>query len=124
MRRKLSFDKKILIGSTAFAFASSAFLYCIPPSPSAENRLRGTFAPYFGYAYLIVVKYPIATIGNARLYENDKPLRPAADLQDIVSTGNGLYKVYINAGETIPTLMFSSSDNTDPNTNGRKYQIK
>lgn len=124
MLRKISFETRIAIGSTIFAVASSALLYCIPPSPAAGNHLRGAFIPYFGFAYLTVVKYPIAKIDTARLYENDVPLHRAGDLQDIVSKGSGSYKVYINAGETIPSLMFSSSDNTDPNTNGRKYRLE
>ena len=124
MLRKLSFETRIVIGSTIFAFASSVFLYFIPPS-QIDRNLRGPFIPYFGYAYLKVVKYPIARMSEARLYEDDKPLGASdSNLPDIIEKGNGLYKGYINAGDTTPILMFSSSDNTDPNTNGRKYRLE
>ena len=64
-------------------------------------------------------------MSEARLYEDDKPLGASdSNLPDIIEKGNGLYKVYINAGDTTPILMFSSSDNTDPNTNGRKYRLE
>lgn len=124
MRHKFSFEAKVVIGSTIFAFASSAVLYFIPPSQS-DKSLRGPFIPYYGHAYLKVVKYPIARMNEARLYEDGKPLGSSeSNLPDIVEKGNGLYKVYINVGATAPILMFSSSDNTDPNTNGRKYRLE
>ena len=125
MRRKFSFDTKVVIGSIIFALASSAFLYFIPPTPKGENKIRGPFVPNYGYAYLVMVKIPFIRMSEARLYENEKPLGPSnSDLSDVVAKGKGLYKIYRNEGGTIPLLMFSSSDNTDPNTNGRKYRLE
>uniref|UniRef100_A0A973WRF2 Uncharacterized protein n=2 Tax=Bradyrhizobium quebecense TaxID=2748629 RepID=A0A973WRF2_9BRAD len=115
---------RVTIGSTLFAFASSGFLYLIPPQP-ATPWIRSAFRLWQGHAYVVVVKYPLAEIEAARLYEDGKPLGPAnSDPQEITLQGKGLYRFYRETDETVPVLMFSSSDNTDPNTNGRKYTIK
>jgi len=51
------------------------------------------------------------------LYEDDKPLGPAhSDVADIERTGNGQYSYRKGVG-----LVFSTSDNSDPATNGRHY---
>lgn len=51
------------------------------------------------------------------LYEDDKPLGPAhSDDADIERNGNGRYSYRKVVG-----LVFSSSDNSDPATNGRHY---
>nr|WP_235999781.1 hypothetical protein [Bradyrhizobium uaiense] len=114
----------VTIGSTLFALTASGFLYLIPPQ-APDPWIRGVFRLWQGHAYVAVVKYPLAQIQSARLYENDKPLGPAnSDPQDISSKGHGLYKFYRQQDETVPVLMFSSSDNTDPNTNGRKYRLE
>lgn len=125
MPRKLSFNAKVVIGSTIFAFASSAFLYLLPPSPSPNHYLRGQFKLWQGNAYVTIIKYPLSELKAARLYEDGKLLKqPNSDPQDISAKGNGLYRLYLGINETAPTLMFSSSDNTNPNTNGRKYRLE
>ncbi|NEU94839.1 hypothetical protein FNJ47_03110 [Bradyrhizobium sp. UFLA 03-164] len=92
-----------------------------PPDP----RLHGTFRLWQGNAYVIVVKYPLSELKTAKLYEDNKPLGPSnSDPQAISANGHGLYKLYREPDETAPTLMFSASDNTDPNTNGRKYRLE
>ncbi len=51
------------------------------------------------------------------LYEDDIPLRPAGALHDdLRGAGHGQYSHWHDR------LMFSTSDNTDPNTNGRSYR--
>jgi len=53
------------------------------------------------------------------LFENNKPLREAHALhEEIRKFGQGRYSHW---GETI---LFSTSDNTDPNTNGRQYEVR
>ncbi|MHC2251468.1 hypothetical protein ACVILK_001160 [Bradyrhizobium embrapense] len=124
MRRKLSFETRIVIGSAIFAFASSAFLHLIPATPPNPN-LRGKFVNYGGNAYYIVVKYPINELQSAKLFEDGQPLGPAnSELQDIASKGKGRYRLSRQPDETVPVLMFSTSDNSDPNTNGRKYRLE
>nr|WP_245376555.1 hypothetical protein [Bradyrhizobium elkanii] len=115
---------RVTVGSTLFALAASGFLYLIPHQPP-DPRIRSAFRLWQGHAYVVVIKYPIDHLMSARLYEDGKPLGPAnSDPQDISSKGNGLYKLYRQSDETVPVLMFSTSDNTDPNTNGRKYRLE
>jgi len=53
-----------------------------------------------------------------RLFENDKLLGPAHVLHlRIRASGNGSYSHWQNR------LLFSTSDNTNPNTNGRVYSF-
>ncbi len=54
------------------------------------------------------------------LYENDKPLGPPhSSHYDIESVGLGRYA----HSKTIGGFVFSTSDNSDPNTNGRAYWV-
>ncbi|MGB4398654.1 MAG: hypothetical protein WBJ10_04745 [Daejeonella sp.] len=56
------------------------------------------------------------TTSTLKVFENDKELGPAHSLlNDVVATGKGKFSHFGN------NLYFSSSDNTDPRTNGRKY---
>ncbi|MGY4222703.1 hypothetical protein ACVMIH_000064 [Bradyrhizobium sp. USDA 4503] len=116
----------VVIGSTLFAIASSTFLYAIPPSRIDQGLLRGTFRLYRGHAYLIPVKYVDGDLRTAHLYEDDKLLGPANSTPpEIEANGAGrfaLIKDYI--GYQGPVLLLSTSDNTDPNANGRKYHLK
>jgi hypothetical protein len=50
------------------------------------------------------------------IYENGKPLGPAHSMHDDIRTkGKGRFSHWLD------TLYFSTSDNSDPNTNGKKY---
>lgn len=55
------------------------------------------------------------------LYENDKPLGPIAEPVDVNRLGQGRYAHWWSGGSR---FVFSSSDNTDPRTNGRVYSVK
>lgn len=53
------------------------------------------------------------------LYEDGRPLGPPRSVhQDIRKKGSGRYSHWTREG-----LYFSASDNTDPRTNGRKYEV-
>jgi hypothetical protein len=55
----------------------------------------------------------------AVVYENGIPLESPNSLRQVIKDkGNGSYSVWNRA------LLFSSSDNTDPRTNGRKYELE
>jgi hypothetical protein len=55
------------------------------------------------------------------LYEDDKPLGPAhSSRSDIAALGQGRFSHWRKNGTT---LYWSSSDNSDPNTNGRAYWV-
>ena len=54
------------------------------------------------------------------VYENDKPLGPAHSKHDsIVKDGHGRYSHWKGLG-----LVFSTSDNSDPNSNGNSYTVR
>jgi hypothetical protein len=56
-----------------------------------------------------------------QLFEDDKPLGPQhISSDDIAREGHGMYLFWGENGET--ALIFSASDNTDPNANGRVYR--
>ena len=56
---------------------------------------------------------------DIQLYEDDKPLGPAHSVhRDIGTIGQGRFSHWRN---NFSIFLFSSSDNTDPHTNGRKY---
>ncbi len=122
----MSANTRVVIGSTLFALASSAFLYLLPPSPIDKGLLRGNFHSYQGHAYLVPVKFIDGELNAARLYEDDKLLGPANSVeQEIIDKGAGRFALLRDAWNYRgPALMFSTSDNTDPNTNGRKYHLK
>ncbi len=55
---------------------------------------------------------------NARLYEDGRPLGPSHSLHSMVrDVGRGMHSFWSNM------LVFSTSDNSDPRTNGRRYTV-
>ncbi len=126
MAHKTSASTRIVIGSTLFALASTVLLYLVPPSPIDRHLLRGMMRLYKGHAYLMPVKYFDGPLDAAKLYEDDRLLGPAnTPQQDIIDKGAGRFWLYRDSWNYFgPALMFSTSDNTDPNTNGRKYHLR
>ncbi len=122
----ISANARIVIGSALFALVSSAFLYLLPASPIDRNLLRGSFYYFKGHAFQIPVKYLDGELNAARLYEDDKLLGPAnSDRQEIVTKGGGRFQVFRdNTSFFGPVLLLSTSDNSNPNTNGRKYHLR
>lgn len=54
-----------------------------------------------------------------QLYENDQKLGPPhSSYTSVVETGKGHFLHWINHG-----FIFSASDNSNPNTNGRSYRV-
>ncbi|MBR1092440.1 hypothetical protein JQ621_33770 [Bradyrhizobium manausense] len=57
------------------------------------------------------------------LTENGKALGPAHTLRsEVAAMGGGRY-IFLQTSEDPPALVFSASDNSDPNTNGRVYRV-
>ncbi|GKQ50439.1 hypothetical protein [Bradyrhizobium sp. Ce-3] len=123
---RISSSARVAIGSMVFALVSSAVLYLVPASPLDPHLVRGAFRLYQGHAYLIPVKYVDGALDAARLYEDDKLLGPANSVQqEIIDKGAGRFSFYRDTWNYFgPALMFSTSDNSDPNTNGRKYRLR
>lgn len=61
-------------------------------------------------------------ISNLILYEDDKPLLPHSLHNDIRKIGMGRFSHWENESN-ITSLFFSSSDNSNPNSNNRNYYI-
>lgn len=74
-----------------------------------------------GWAWLMPA--PAASEGLVRLFEDGKPLpHPQSAHADVRELGAGRYSHW--DFPTGPRIMFSTSDNSDPNTNGRRYEIR
>jgi hypothetical protein len=57
-----------------------------------------------------------------RLFENDVPLGPAhSSHDDIRNIGQGRFSHWASTSSSNEKLRFSSSDNSDPRSNGRRY---
>lgn len=84
-----------------------------------RHLLPGPFVHADGLAW--AARLP-RTVGNPKrlmLYENDIPLGwPQATLKYIVGWGQGRYRVENDS------LIFSSTDNTDPNTEMKRYSFR
>ena len=74
-----------------------------------------------GFAWFMSAPDPAD--GLVRVFEDGKPLRHAqATHADIRTVGNGCYSHWeFSVG---PRVLFSTSDNSNPNTNGRSYEIR
>lgn len=95
-------------------------------APGNQAELKGPFGNERGLAWTISIpqheKIADGMDDNNRstlaLYENGKPLGPAHSMHvDVRNVGKGAFSHWRTA------LIFSTSDNSDPNTNGRKYTI-
>lgn len=117
----------ILVGS--FFLTLSALDYFVPrcPAGAATFPMRGRFAKVSEQGVAYVTNVPewsdIETPGdtsssNTAVCENNVSLGPAHSYQgDILTKGRGRFV------HSKVVLIFSTSDNSDPNTNGRRYSI-
>lgn len=84
---------------------------------------RATFAHYrhdSGHAWLMPAPDPAHW--RVELFEDDRPLGPGGSLHvDIRERGKGAWSHW-RFGER-PYVLFATSDNSDPNTNGRLYKL-
>ncbi|MDN3274945.1 hypothetical protein QWJ07_11855 [Frankia sp. RB7] len=91
--------------------------------------LRGPFTQIGSHAYVTYRKIAGAKGDTSteprratlELTENGKALGPAHVLRSLVDTLGGSY-IFLQTGADPPVLIFSTSDNSDPNTNGRVYR--
>jgi rhamnogalacturonyl hydrolase YesR len=82
-----------------------------------------------GFCYTVPLQAPCKPDSNAgqasflRLYEDGKELGPAHSMhQSIRDTGGGAYSHWSGTPDGPQQLYFCASDNSDPRTNGRKYE--
>jgi hypothetical protein len=118
----------LLLVGTALALArrvpSSGFLrtFAAVFRPPYEAQLS-VFRPEQGHCFLADVPKHLLSdsecVSRLRLYEDDHELGPAHSLhEDIRARGSGAYSHWGSE------LYFSTSDNSDPRTNGYRYRIR
>jgi hypothetical protein len=117
------------LGAIALYFSVALGLkssYVPPPTPPGEViALARTFSKFgkFGFVSSMPQLSGFAdTVALYRspaiVYENDRPLGPAHSLHgQIAALGGGRFSHWEGV------IAFSSSDNTNPNSNGRKYWV-
>lgn len=101
-----------------------------PGGRTDATLLRRPFQHQLGNAYLATVLFPGAIPDDERsrnrstlqLYEDGKRLGPQhISSDDIAREGKGLYLFW--RADSGKAIVFSTSDNSDPNTNGRTYRV-
>lgn len=98
-----------LIGSTWFGTLGDA-------GPESFQH----FESMGGHAYFSPTRCP--SEGLLRVFEDGRELGPGEAVHDTIrSAGLGSYSHW--RFPTGPAMMFSTSDNSDPNTNGRRYEF-
>jgi pectate lyase len=98
------------------------------PAPAATPAvpqvvpMTAPFRAESGFAWIVQV--PVApTTQKLRVFEDGKELGPGESKHaDVREVGMGAYSHW--DGGTGSVIYFSTSDNTDPNTNGRTYEAK
>jgi hypothetical protein len=118
------------IVATSFVVTLLAMNYVWPPCPSGPaTALLRPFVKYSaaGFAYIRAAPEFDAisdfsdtpTRSNLLLCENNNLLGPMhTGHAEVAKEGRGRYSHWKNSG-----FVFSASDNTDPNTNGRNYWV-
>ena len=116
LQRHLSIGQLLIIGLSTAVFAAEPVRYPVPVE---------CMHPEHGHCYIASMDFGEEGdkfTGNKSmivLFENGKPLGPPRSVHaDVREKGMGRYSHW-----TRETLYFSASANTDPRTNGRKYEI-
>jgi SAM-dependent methyltransferase len=105
-----------------------ARIRAIVSSSGGRNTLMAPFVGAGGFAWAARLPETLAAQGDEprethrspwRLFEDGQPIgRPHAVHEEISDHGLGAYSHWLD------TLYFSTSDNSDPNTNGRTYELR
>src|SRR6201996_6831203 len=121
----------ILVSSLVALGSSAALACCFAPhvyAPTDGLQLRGPFRHLNNsYSYAAIFNRPDyvpdsqSHQSSLLLYKDDKLIGPPhATLDDITHQGRGRYSY---AADRQFSLIFSTSDNSDPNANGRTYRV-
>jgi hypothetical protein len=93
--------------------------------------LHGPFGHWAGKAFTCYIYVPYSNPdatenpiqSTLQLFEDDKPLGPAhISFSDVATKGEGRFMYWAGTSWT-RVVVFSSSDGTSPNTNGRAYRV-
>ncbi|WP_128932689.1 hypothetical protein [Bradyrhizobium zhanjiangense] len=124
------FQRRLIVASIGAAILYIPVALYLDTLPPWRNPDPGMIYPpfkHFGgnaWQYLTLIPGSISDTNDApnrsrlELTEDRRPLGPAhSEHADIVEKGNGQYSYWQSS------LIFSTSDNSDPNTNGRAYRV-
>lgn len=132
--RQWSGQRKLIAGlaGAAMYFAAAIYLKAsyvpMPKPPGGATGLQGRFERFGGSAFAYVARVPFEELADSDtdssrspiiLFENDRALGPAhSSHADIGAIGRGRFSHWKGIG-----VVFSTSDNSNPNFNGRRYSI-
>lgn len=99
-------------------------VWLLARDPSAPIVLRPPFGQYSNHAYIYDFDFPEA-VEDPAFYENDVRIGHAhASVAEIADIGNGRHDFReLNPVNHLRGILFSTSDNSNPNTNGRLYRV-
>jgi hypothetical protein len=125
-------SKLALVVVFAIHFPIAGYLTYYAPTPEGQHRrpyLSGPFMKGGGFSYIAPLPQKLAESADSvhtpmqsqfQLFENEKPIGPPHSLHDdIANSGGGRYSHWRSNDDSV--LIFSTSDNSDPNSNGRRY---
>jgi hypothetical protein len=125
-------EYKIAVGAVVLGLVlESIVLLFFPEEPQDQLVLHRPFLHQGGHAYVANVFVPGAKSDEAenrnqstlQVYEDGKLLGPQhISSDDIAREGRGLYLFWRSSPSSSP-IVFSTSDNSDPNVNGRTYRV-
>lgn len=94
----------------------------VAPAAEAPTTPGPPYAHEVGFAWLVPTTVDPG-VRKLDVYENGTKLGGADALhEEIRKTGKGLYSHWKSGEDS--KIYFSTSDNSDPNTNGRTYEFK
>lgn len=124
------FQRRLVLATIVGAILYAPLVLYLDTLPPWHNPDPGTIRPPFrhfrgnAWQYLTLIPGSISDSNEApnrsrlELTEDRHPLGPAhSEHVKIVEKGNGRYSHWRSS------LIFSTSDNSDPNTNGRAYRV-
>lgn len=118
--QKAGLDEKSVLTRKFVSPPPPPFEEKLDPKKIQKGGLVGQSKPIYGYSYSLEHCAPCDQIARSQLMllENGKPLKPHEAHVQIRNEGLGRFSHWGAHG-----LLFSSSDNTDPRTNGREYRV-
>lgn len=115
-------EKRVRVSLLCFIILIALIFSC--ESKPKQIALQGPFQKENGYCWIVSLPQYESSADSMKdgsrskllLYENGKVLGPAHSLHaEIRTNGLGRYSHWVGS------IYFSTSDNSDPNNNGKKY---
>lgn len=119
-------EKRVRVSLLCFFVLVALIFSCESKPTSKQIALDGIFQKEIGYCWIVSLPQYESSADSMKdgsrskllLYENGKVLGPAHSLHaEIRTNGSGRYSHWVGS------IYFSTSDNSDPNNNGKKYTV-